>query len=94
MAKGTLNRSAHRLVRPGEDIPDTGALFNNLKSASVELFFVSENSVDTKVQETLEVGVCAYTQTQSCFFACQFFYCKKEILSRCCVSRGMFSKLF
>lgn len=56
---GTLKRSADRLVCLGEDIPDAEALFNKLKlqESVVELFFVSENSVEEKVKEMLLVSV-------------------------------------
>lgn len=56
---GTLKRSADRLVCMGEDIPDAEMLFLKLKrqESAVELFFVSENSVEAKVDEMLQVSV-------------------------------------
>lgn len=67
---GTLKRSADRPVRLGEDIPDAEVLYNKLKlqESVVELFFVSENSVEEKVKEMLLVSVillwyfCLYFQ--------------------------------
>jgi len=44
---GTLKRSADRLVRLGEDIPDAEVLYNKLKlqESVVELFFVTEQEM-------------------------------------------------
>lgn len=45
---GTLKRSADRLVRLGEDIPNAEVLFQklNMQESSVQLFYVSERSVE------------------------------------------------
>ncbi|XP_037836219.1 uncharacterized protein LOC119617787 [Kryptolebias marmoratus] len=54
---GTLKHSADRLVCMGEDIPNAEMLFLKLKQQQsvVELFFVSENSVEAKVDEMQQV---------------------------------------
>ncbi|XP_034097172.1 uncharacterized protein LOC117563112 [Gymnodraco acuticeps] len=49
---GTLKRSADRIVRLGEDVPDAITLFKKLKrlESTVELFFVSEEEVEAKTE--------------------------------------------
>ncbi|XP_061892415.1 uncharacterized protein LOC133642309 [Entelurus aequoreus] len=49
---GTLKRSADRIVRLGEDVPDAFTLFQKLKGleSTVQLFFVSEDDVEAKTE--------------------------------------------
>lgn len=54
---GTLKRSADKIVRHGEDIPNAEAMFHQLRNmgTSVELFLVGEGDVERKVQEMMDV---------------------------------------
>jgi len=53
---GTLKRSADRIVKHGEDIPNAETMFHELKKSgtSVELFLVGEEEVEKKGQEMLD----------------------------------------
>lgn len=54
---GALKRSADRAIKNGHDIPNALALYNKLKSinTSVELFFVSEDSIDSKPEVSNQI---------------------------------------
>lgn len=47
-----MTRSADRIVRLGEDVPDAITLYKKLKrlESTVELFFVSEEEVEAKTE--------------------------------------------
>ncbi|KAI4815738.1 hypothetical protein KUCAC02_005869 [Chaenocephalus aceratus] len=56
LGPGTLKRSADRIVKHGEDIPNAETMFHQLKKSgtSVELFLVGEEEVEKKGQEMLD----------------------------------------